>query len=133
MGNWLVVEEKVIRVMEPDGRILEYEAPISAQQVLSNFSGHALSDSLTGFHRLPADAKLLSGQLYYLVPLPTPSKKSKKKVVSKQEVQELLQVSAQDMVSQIQSKQSTNQIQVSGVEDDDNCRGSNSKPISKSF
>ncbi|KAK8553955.1 hypothetical protein V6N13_072878 [Hibiscus sabdariffa] len=117
MGNCLVVEEKVIRVMEPDGKILEYQAPINVQQVLSNFSGHALSNSFFGFHHLGPDAKLHSGQLYYLVPLPSPSNKGKKKkerarfsnpevnddgqgnpgvvriklIISKQELQELLQ------------------------------------------
>ncbi|KAE8666304.1 fus3-complementing family protein [Hibiscus syriacus] len=137
MGNCLVAEEKVIRVMEPDGKILEYQPPINVQQVLSNFSGHALSDSFSGFQHLRPDAKLLSGQLYYLVPLPSPSKKGKKKVrfsnpevnndddqgkpgvvrikliISKQELQELLEkggVSAKDMVSQIQSKQNTSDV-----------------------
>ncbi|GMI71053.1 hypothetical protein like AT3G10120 [Hibiscus trionum] len=132
MGNCLAAEDKVIRVMQPDGKIFEYQAPINVQQVLSDFSGHALSDSFSGFHHLRPDAKLLSGQLYYLVPLPSPSKKGRKKkvrfsdpevnddsqgnpgvvriklIISKQELQELLQrggVSAEDMVSQIQSKQ----------------------------
>ncbi|KAB2066279.1 hypothetical protein ERO13_A09G139400v2 [Gossypium hirsutum] len=115
MGNCLVVEEKVIRIMEPDGKILEYQAPVKVEQVLSNFSGHALSDSFSGFHHLQPDAKLISGQLYYLIPLPSPSKKGKKKkvrfsnpevnddqvrspnvvriklIISKQELQELLQ------------------------------------------
>ncbi|KAE8666158.1 fus3-complementing family protein [Hibiscus syriacus] len=138
MGNCLVAEEKVIRVMEPGGKILEYQPPINVQQVLSNFSSHALSDSFSSFCHLRHDAKLLSGKLYYLVPLPSPSKKGKKKVwfsnpevynnddqenpggvvrikliISKQELQELLEkggVSAKDMVSQIQSKQNTSDV-----------------------
>ncbi|XVF55731.1 hypothetical protein PTKIN_Ptkin06aG0060400 [Pterospermum kingtungense] len=152
MGNCLVLEEKVIRVMKTDGKILEYQAPIKVQQVLSDFSGHALSDSISGnFQHLQPDSKLLSGHLYYLIPVPSPSQKSKKKkvrfsnpevtsdkqespagviriklVISKQELQELLQrgVSVHDMasVSRIQSEQSTNGIDTS---DDagDNCRG----------
>ncbi|KAE8673035.1 fus3-complementing family protein [Hibiscus syriacus] len=138
MGNCLVAEDKVIRIMEPGGKILEYQPPINVQQVLSNFSGHALSDSFSSFCHLRRDTKLLSGQLYYLVPLPSPSKKGKKKVrysnpevnndddqgnpggvvrikliISKQELQELLDkggVSAKDMVSQIQSKQNTSDV-----------------------
>ncbi|KAK5782544.1 hypothetical protein PVK06_037048 [Gossypium arboreum] len=90
----------------------------------------------------------------YLIPLPSPSKKGKKKkarfsnpevnddqvrspnvvriklIISKQELQELLQnggVSAQDIASHnIQSKQTTNGIIAPDV-DDDSCRGS--KPV----
>ncbi|XP_022766097.1 uncharacterized protein LOC111310981 [Durio zibethinus] len=154
MGNCLVLEEKVIRVMKTDGKILEYQAPTKVQQVLSDFSGHALSDSFSGSHHLQPDAKLLPGQLYYLIPVPSPSQKNKKKkvrfsnlevndeqgspgviriklIISKQELQELLQkgVSVQDMVSQIQSKQSTNGIDTSDT--DDNCRGW--KPVLESI
>ncbi|XWS56002.1 hypothetical protein CRYUN_Cryun09bG0049000 [Craigia yunnanensis] len=154
MGNCLVLEEKVIRVMKTDGKILECQAPIIVQQVLSDFSGYALSDSFSGFQHLRADAKLLPGQLYYLIPVPSPSQKSKKKkvrfsnpevndeqgnagvvriklIISKQELQELFQkgVSVQDMVSQIQSKQSTNGIDTSDA--NDNCRGW--KPVLESI
>ncbi|XVE75963.1 hypothetical protein DITRI_Ditri12bG0134500 [Diplodiscus trichospermus] len=156
MGNCLVREEKVIRVMKSDGKILEYQAPTKVRQVLSDFSGHALSDSFSGFHHLQPDAKLLPGQLYYLIPLPSPSQKSKKKkvrfsnpevndeqgsagvvriklVISKQELQELLQkggvLSAPDMVSQLQSKQSTNGIHTPDA--DDSCRGW--KPVLESI
>ena len=154
MGNCLVLEEKVISVMKTDGKILDYQAPIKVQQVLSDFSGHALSDSFSGFQYLQPDAKLLPGQLYYLIPVPSPSQKNKKKkvrfsnpevndeqgnagvvriklIISKQELQELFQkgVSVQDMVSQIQSKQSTNGIDTSDA--DDNCRGW--KPVLESI
>ncbi|XVF07664.1 hypothetical protein REPUB_Repub06bG0159200 [Reevesia pubescens] len=155
MGNCLVLEEKVIRVMKTDGKILEYQAPIKVQQVLSDFSGHAISDSFSGFQHLQQDAKLLSGQLYYLIPVPSPSQKSKKKkvrfsnpevndeqgspsvvriklIISKQELQELLQkgVSVHDMVSQKnQSKQRRNELDTSDA--DDNCRGW--KPVLESI
>ncbi|XP_022742416.1 uncharacterized protein LOC111293755 [Durio zibethinus] len=154
MGNCLVLEEKVIRVMKTDGKILEYQAPIKVQQVLSDFYGHVLSDSFSGFQHLQPDAKLLPGQLLLLIPVPLPSQKSKKKVrfsnpevndeqesavvirikliISKQELQELLQkegVSVQNMVSQIHSKQSTNGIDTSDA--DDNCKGW--KPVLESI
>lgn len=129
MGNCLVLQEKVIKVMKPDGKILEYKTPIKVQQVLSDFSGHAVSDSFQAFQHLQPDTKLLGGQLYYLVPLPLPSPEVKKKVrfsipeeedgqgtgvvriklvISKQELQEMLQkggVSVDDMVSQLQGQQ----------------------------
>ncbi|GMJ13912.1 hypothetical protein like AT3G10120 [Hibiscus trionum] len=146
MGNCLALEGKVIRVMKTDGKILEYQAPIKVQQVLSDFSGHALSDSFSGVRHLQPDAKLLPGLLYYLIPLPSPSQKSKKKVrfsnvpeandeqgspgvvrikliISKKELQELVQkgVSVHEMASQLQSKKSTNGVDTSDA-DDDNCR-----------
>ncbi|KAE8726666.1 hypothetical protein F3Y22_tig00006570pilonHSYRG00159 [Hibiscus syriacus] len=147
MGNCIVREERVIRVMKTDGKILEYQPPIKVHQVLSDFSGHALSDSFAGFQHLQLDAKLLPGLLYYLIPLPSPSQKSKKKkvrfsnipevndeqgrspgvvriklIISKKELQDLVQkgVSLHDMASQLQSKQSTNGVEY--ISDDDNCR-----------
>ncbi|KAH7554004.1 hypothetical protein JRO89_XS12G0093600 [Xanthoceras sorbifolium] len=146
MGNCLVQEEKVIKVMKTDGKILEYRAPMKVHEVLSEFSGHALSDSLPEIQHLHQDVKLLGGNLYYLVPLPLPSPKVEKKkvrfsdqeegdgqrtgivriklVISKQELQELLQkggVSVQDMVSQIQGKQTTNDVDT--FHGGDNCKG----------
>ncbi|KAG8504069.1 hypothetical protein CXB51_002379 [Gossypium anomalum] len=143
MGNCLVLEEKVVRVMKTDGKILEYRQPIKVQQVLSDFSDHALSESFSGCRNLHPDTKLLPGMLYYLVP--SPSIKSKKKkvrfsstevkddeegshgvvriklIISKKELEKLVQkdgVSVHEMVSNIQSKQSIN-----GVDDDDHsCR-----------
>ncbi|KAE8731110.1 hypothetical protein F3Y22_tig00002840pilonHSYRG00267 [Hibiscus syriacus] len=147
MGNCLIREEKVIRVMKTDGKILEYQPPIKVHQVLSDFSAHALSDSFAGFHHLRPNAKLLPGLLYYLIFLPSPTQKSKKKTVrfsnvpdvndeqgrghgivriklmiSKKELQDLVQkgVSVHDLASQMhKSKQSTNG---DDIFDGDNCR-----------
>ncbi|KAK7337239.1 hypothetical protein VNO77_17803 [Canavalia gladiata] len=112
MGNCLVVQENVVRIMKTDGKILEYKAPIKVEQVLIEFAGHAVSDSLQVLQHLEPNTILLSGQLYYLVPLPPPSPKSCKKVrfaepevqdvqkssvvriklvISKQELQDMLQ------------------------------------------
>ncbi|KAL2323082.1 hypothetical protein Fmac_027461 [Flemingia macrophylla] len=84
MGNCLVVEEEVVRIMKSDGKILEYKAPIKVHHLLNQFPGHAISESL---HHLPPDTTLLQGQLYYLVPLPPP-KVSKVKRVMFEQVQE---------------------------------------------
>ncbi|CAN0847048.1 Uncharacterized protein At1g66480 [Linum grandiflorum] len=77
MGNCMVVEEKVLKVMRPDGKILEYSTPILAHEVLSDFPGQysalsaAASDSSSvQQHILIPDAKLLGGKLYFLVPIP---------------------------------------------------------------
>ncbi|KAJ8899628.1 hypothetical protein K2173_018602 [Erythroxylum novogranatense] len=142
MGNCLVLKQNVIRVMNPDGKILEYKAPIIVQQVLSDFSGHALSVSLQSLQHLRPDTKLLVGHLYYLVPASIPSPQVKKKVrfsipekgdegskvvrikliISKKELQEMLQkggVSVGDMVSQLQGQQRVHQVDTSY--NDDKC------------
>ncbi|KAH8504722.1 hypothetical protein H0E87_012094 [Populus deltoides] len=144
MGNCLVLQANVIKVMKPDGKILEYQAPIKVQQVLSDFSGHAIADSLQAFQHLPPDTNLLGGDhLYYLVPLQLPSPQAKKKkvrfsipeeevkdvqektstvvriklVISKQELQEMLRkggVSVDDMVSHLQGQQRVQKVDISG-------------------
>ncbi|TKY61982.1 hypothetical protein E2542_SST11836 [Spatholobus suberectus] len=80
MGNCLVLQENVVKIMKTDGKILEYKTPIKVEQVLVEFSGHAVSESLPVLRYLEPNTKLLRGQLYYLVPLPPPSPKSNKKV-----------------------------------------------------
>lgn len=145
MGNCLVLHDKVIKIMKRDGKVLEYKAPIKVQQVLSDFSGHAISDSLQGFQHHPPDTKLLGGKLHYLVPLPLSSPQAKKKVrfsipededkkenivriklvISKKELQEMLQkegVSVDSMVSQILDQQRVEKIDDT-TDNDDNHKG----------
>ncbi|XP_044463932.1 uncharacterized protein LOC123194662 [Mangifera indica] len=131
MGNCLVRQEKMIKVMKTDGGVLQYKAPIKVKDVLSEFSGHSLSDSLPEIRKLRPEAKLLGGNLYFLVPKvekkkvrfsdqkaagdgqETSGKLRIKLVISKQELQELLQkegVSIQEMISQ-----SKNEVQYSKV------------------
>ncbi|KDP37299.1 hypothetical protein JCGZ_06753 [Jatropha curcas] len=142
MGNCLVLQEKVVKVMKPDGKILEYKSPIRVQQVLSDFSGFAVSASVQALQHLLPDAKLLGGNLYYLVPLPLPSPEAKKKVrfsipegedkqettgvvriklvISKQELQELLQkggVSIDYIVSQFQDQKRVDGVDISDNDD----------------
>ena len=120
----------MIKVMKPDGKILEYRSPIRALDLLSEFSGHAVSEtsgSAQASHHLRPEAKLQGGNMYYLVPLPLKPQAKKKKVrfsepegelveeeksskvmrikliISKQELKELLKkggISVGDMVSQ---------------------------------
>ncbi|KAF5750514.1 hypothetical protein HS088_TW03G00851 [Tripterygium wilfordii] len=146
MGNCLVVEDKVIRVMKPDGKILEYRAPINVNQVTSEFSGHAISDSLQVIHHhLLPETKLLGGHLYYLEPLPSspPEIRKKKKVrfsnpeteesgvvrikiiISKQELHEILQkegVSADDMLSHLQFPEKVSKVDRSSEEEENSNR-----------
>ncbi|XAR69747.1 hypothetical protein NMG60_11001453 [Bertholletia excelsa] len=135
MGNCLVVQEKVIKVMKPDGIVLEYKAPIRVHQVLSQFAGHAISDTLPVVRHLRPDTEMSGGQLYHLLPLsvtsPAPPKKKKrvrfanpgveaadqesrvvriKLVISKQELEMILskgEVSVADLVSRMQHESTT--------------------------
>lgn len=140
MGNCLVLQGNVIKIMKSDGKILEYQAPIKVQQVLSDFCDHAIADSLQAFQHLLPDTNLLGGRLYYLVPLqlPSPAKKKKvrfsipedqevkdvqektsvvriKLVISKQELEEMLRkggVSVDDMVSQLHGQQRVQTVDI---------------------
>ncbi|MED6218143.1 hypothetical protein PIB30_024187 [Stylosanthes scabra] len=86
MGNCLVVQENIVKIMKTDGKVLEYKAPIKVEKVLLDFSGHAVSDSHSLLRHLHPNTKLLAGNLYYLVPPPPPqpsrpsTPKSSKKV-----------------------------------------------------
>ncbi|XP_023518412.1 uncharacterized protein LOC111781910 [Cucurbita pepo subsp. pepo] len=84
MGNCLMVQQNPIRIMKPDGKILEYKSPIRVFQVLSDFSGHAISDDAVPVtHHLQQTTKLLSGHLYFLIPTAGPEageKRGKKAV-----------------------------------------------------
>lgn len=66
--------------MKTDGKILEYKSPTRVFQVLSDFSGHEISDAVPVTHHLHRTAKLLSGHLYFLIPKEPHEKKPKKAV-----------------------------------------------------
>ncbi|KAL9290879.1 hypothetical protein AtEden1_Chr3g0166511 [Arabidopsis thaliana] len=96
MGNCLVMEKKVIKIMRNDGKVVEYRGPMKVHHILTQFSPHySLFDSLTNNCHLHPQAKLLCGRLYYLED-DEESQKSNgvvrvKMVVSKQELEKLLQ------------------------------------------
>ncbi|KAF8396404.1 hypothetical protein HHK36_018023 [Tetracentron sinense] len=129
MGNCLVLQEKVIKIMKMDGKFLEYQPPLQVHQVLSEFSGHAISDTLSVVRRLRPDTKMRTGRTYYLLPPPLlPSTEVAKRmsilsntikeaadgtgvvrikiVITKQELKEMLRkggVLVDKMVPQLQS------------------------------
>ncbi|XP_059459312.1 uncharacterized protein LOC132188792 [Corylus avellana] len=148
MGNGLALQQKIIKIMKADGKVVAYKAPMKAQQVLSEFPGHAISATLPVVRHLKPETKLLYNHVYYLVPLPPPSAKVVKKkkvrfasperedvveekgvvrikvVITKKELAAMLQkgvVSVDEMVAQLQSKSG-----IDGAADDftggDNCR-----------
>ncbi|KZV46792.1 hypothetical protein F511_37081 [Dorcoceras hygrometricum] len=133
MGNLLALQEKVVKVMKVDGKILEYKPPIRVHQLLSEYTHHAISDQLPVLKYMHPNAEMIRGRMYYLIPLPVspPSVKKKKKktvrfsdnlvdeigqetgavriklVISKQDLQNMLRegaVSADKMISQMQKE-----------------------------
>ncbi|KAF3615820.1 putative pentatricopeptide repeat-containing protein-like [Capsicum annuum] len=106
MGNCIVLQEKVVKVIKTDEKILEYKAPIKVHQILSQFPNHVISNSLQIIDQnlLPND-DMLGGKIYYLLPIlprkPAVKKKVKfaddsknvvriKIVISKKELEALL-------------------------------------------
>ncbi|KAI3434022.1 uncharacterized protein J3R85_007002 [Psidium guajava] len=86
MGNCLVLEEKVIKIVKTDGKVLEYKSPMRVRQVLSEFAaGHAISQAFPATEVLEPDSRLLRGRVYYIFPLDPSSRfaktKNKKKEV----------------------------------------------------
>lgn len=126
----MVLQENVVRIMKTDGKVLEYKAPLQVHQVLTDFSGHAISDSLPVLRHLHPNTKLLSGHMYYLVLLtPKPEKKVRfadpevqdsqersvvriKLVISKQELQDMLLhkggISVDNMLSLVRGEKMMN-------------------------
>ncbi|KAG2729428.1 hypothetical protein I3843_01G244200 [Carya illinoinensis] len=147
MGNSFVLQTKAIKIMKTDGKVLRYKAPMKVQQVLSEFPGHAISDTLPVLRHLKPETKLLRDHVYHLVPLPLPSPKVGKKkkvrfanpegeevqesgvvriklIITKKELLEILEKgvdSVGEKVSQLQSKSCTGGAgEYAG---DNNCRG----------
>ncbi|CAH8339496.1 unnamed protein product [Eruca vesicaria subsp. sativa] len=73
------MEKKVIKIMRNDGEVVEYRGPMKVHDILTQVSGHySLFDSLSNNCHLHPQAKLLCGRLYYLIPKQTSTVKHKK-------------------------------------------------------
>ncbi|KAG8376726.1 hypothetical protein BUALT_Bualt09G0093800 [Buddleja alternifolia] len=105
MGNCIVHQTKLVKVMKTDGKILEYKSPIKVHQILSEFSHHAVSDELPVVKHMHPNDEMLRGHLYYLLPLPvppvTPTKNKKKKTVR-----------FADDVIELEAKQATGAVRI---------------------
>lgn len=140
MGNCLADnQQRIVRIIKVDGKVLEYKAPIEVQQVLSDFPDHyEISENLTTDRVLRPETKLVGRGTYFLRPASLPAVETAKGrtvvrvkvVISKQELKELLLrkggVSVCEMVSQLQSKQRLNRVDMSGGDDDSEtykCKG----------
>ncbi|KAL4626616.1 hypothetical protein ACB092_05G110000 [Castanea dentata] len=144
MGNSLGLQDKVIKIRKTDGKILTYKAPMKVHQILSEFPGHAISDTLPVLRHLKPDTKLLRNHVYYLLPLPLSSPKVGKKktvrfanpeeeavqesgvvriklVITKKELQEMIQkgvVAVDEMVSQLHIKKGIDSADEFTADDD---------------
>ena len=144
MGNSLGLQDKVIKIRKTDGKILTYKAPMEVHQILSEFPGHAISDTLPVLRHLKPDTKLLGNHEYYLLPLPLSSPKVGKKktvrfanpeeeavqesgvvriklVITKKELQEMIQkgvVAVDEMVSQLHIKKGIDSADEFTADDD---------------
>ncbi|KAJ6798228.1 uncharacterized protein M6B38_412355 [Iris pallida] len=127
MGNCLVIEGKdVIKIMRIDGKILEYKSPMKVQQVLSEYPGHLITDTLPVARHLDPMEDMRDGHLYYLLR----AKKGQqmkagvvrvKVVIRKQELKEILEregLTLEDMMSQVQRK-----TKIPGNIKEDRCMG----------
>ncbi|KAG9448239.1 hypothetical protein H6P81_014367 [Aristolochia fimbriata] len=72
MGNCLANEAgpDVVRIMTDSGGIMELESPVNVQTVVSDFPGYGIFRRGNVGSPLPHHEKLLSGHLYYLLPVP---------------------------------------------------------------
>ncbi|CAB4289042.1 unnamed protein product [Prunus armeniaca] len=62
-------QEKVLRVVKTDGKVLEFRAPTFVKDMLMNFSGSGISVSKQASELLPPNYKLKLGKVYYMIPL----------------------------------------------------------------
>ncbi|KAK9122794.1 hypothetical protein Sjap_012396 [Stephania japonica] len=142
MGNCLGLQNKVIRVMKTDGKVLEYRAPLRVHEVLSEFPGHAISHTLEASKCLDPHTNMLPGHLYYLHQLWSPSSIDNttfvrvKVVITKQELKEMLAkggLLVDEKMFQIENKESRGGIVTNDGEDDvfERCRAW--KPVLQSI
>lgn len=146
MGNCLALQENLVQVMKTDGKILEYKAPLKVHQVLSEYSGHAISHTLQVTQHLCPDAKLRAGQLYYLLPVPLSSMELDKEytntkkevagkencgavriklVIRKQDLEEMLSKGGtiEDVILQLQNNQMVDSFKSLDADASKNSRG----------
>ncbi|CAL2275762.1 unnamed protein product [Prunus armeniaca] len=98
MGNCFVLskQEKVLRVVKTDGKVLEFRAPTLVKDMLMNFSGSGISVSKQASELLPPNYKLKLGKKR------TGAATRRIKIfITKQQLQELLtkKISVQEVLS----------------------------------
>jgi PADRE domain len=112
MGNCLIVQitrSEVITIMKMDGKMLTYESPIKAYQILERFPGHIISDPLSMPRQLGLMSDMVPGHQYNMLPVENQmdhgSAVRVKLVITKKELKEMLkkEVSLDEMVSLFQA------------------------------
>lgn len=119
---------KVLQIVNMDGKVLQFSAPILVKDILVNFSGSGIGLSKEASEHLPPNHELKIGRIYYLLPslssVGTTSTspadissiahdkekangvKRIKIVITKQQLQELLkkQISVEDLLSGLEKR-----------------------------
>ncbi|KAG6477131.1 uncharacterized protein LOC122025075 [Zingiber officinale] len=119
MGNCIDLEKKkkMVRIMRMDGQILHYQPPLKVQQVLNEFPGHSISDTLPAIAYLDPAMFMRKGRLYYLLPSKNQIMETGdavgvvrvKLVITKQQLKDMLSkggITPHDMLSNLLREQS---------------------------
>lgn len=68
-SSWVDVagENKILRIVKTDGKMLEYGESILVRDLLMNFVGYGIGDMAKASRHLPPDYELRVGHIYYLL------------------------------------------------------------------
>ncbi|WVZ20203.1 hypothetical protein V8G54_007525 [Vigna mungo] len=83
-GAW--EKDKMVKVITPNGAIMELYTPITADCITNEFSGHGIFRSRRDLFSEPLhrEDELLAGELYYLLPLDPSCRLSSTKNIARQ-------------------------------------------------
>ncbi|XP_028790721.1 uncharacterized protein LOC114746658 [Neltuma alba] len=112
LGSALAKQGGIVRVLKPDGKMLEFSTPIAVKQILQDFPALIVCVSKEASEPLSPDHKLKAGRSYYLLPHLSflgntdedSGTKRLKIVITKQQLQQLVskQISLEDVLSDVQ-------------------------------
>ncbi|KAJ7965264.1 hypothetical protein O6P43_014937 [Quillaja saponaria] len=123
ISGYLAKQDRVVRVVKQDGKVMEFCRPTFVKDILMVFSASGIGISKEASDHLPPDYELKRGTLYYMLPSITMSSagtscpantsyegdteqaggiKRIKVVITKQQLQELVtkQISLEELLSQ---------------------------------
>ncbi|OWM79673.1 uncharacterized protein LOC116202924 [Punica granatum] len=113
MGIAMKKRPKVLQIVKPDCKILEYSSPILVRDVPMSIAASGIGIGKGSSQHLPPDYELQIGEVYYVLPPrrppdgtePEPARRIKV-VITKQQLQLLLarQVSVQELMAGLDNK-----------------------------
>lgn len=85
-------DQKLLRIIKMDGKVMEYSTSVLVKDVLLSFHGFGVGVSENSYQLLSLDYELKTGRAYYLLPLSLPqfsgSQELKPSVMRKEEKEE---------------------------------------------